>query len=202
MKKTMKKENVQMVVLASRSPRRVELLKQIGIDCMVLPADVDESVQADESPTDYVMRLAEQKALAVSKSIKSDYTYMPIVSADTTVVINGEVLGKPENDEDALQMLKKLSGKKHEVHTAVAVYLRKKIKVILNTTIVDMMPLTQAMIDAYIVTGEHRDKAGGYGIQGNAGAWVKHIEGSYTGVMGLPLFETLQLINKITAKKI
>ncbi len=200
MEKSVKKENVQMVVLASRSPRRVELLKQIGIDCMVLPADVNESAQADESPVDYVMRLAEQKALAVSKSIKSDYTYLPIVSADTTVVINSEVLGKPENDEDALQMLKKLSGKKHEVHTAVAVYLRKKIKVILSTTIVDMMPLTQAMMDAYIVTGEHRDKAGSYGIQGNAGAWVKHIEGSYTGVMGLPLYETLQLINKITAK--
>ncbi len=189
-----------MVVLASRSPRRVELLKQIGIDCMVLPADIDESAQDGETPVDYVVRLAEQKALAVSKSIKSDYTYLPIVSADTTVVVDNEVLGKPEDDEDALRILKKLSGKKHEVHTAVAVYLRKKIKIVVSTTIVDMLPLTQAMMHAYIASGEHRDKAGAYGIQGLAGAWVMHIDGSYSGVMGLPLYETLQLINKMTTK--
>lgn len=196
----MKKQNVHMVMLASRSPRRVELLKQIGVDCMVLPADIDETVLAGELATDYVKRLAKLKALEVAKNVKSDYSYMPILSADTTVVLNKEILGKPETDEEAVSMLKKLSGKKHHVHTAVAIYKHDRIKVVLSSTMVEMMPLTAKVIDHYVATGEYRDKAGGYGIQAAAGAWIKRIEGSYSGVMGLPLYETMQLINFIAAK--
>jgi septum formation protein len=119
------------------------------------------------------------------------------VAADTTVVLENEILGKPQNDMDAFNMLKKLSGTTHQVHTAVAVAFNNKIKSALNTTLVQMMPLTDAMIEAYIATGEHRDKAGSYAIQGFAGSWIKRIEGSYTGVMGLPVYETAVLLDKI-----
>ena len=195
-----KKTNIQMVILASRSPRRIELLKQVGVDCIVLPADIDESVRVNELPANYVKRLAREKALATVTSMKREYSHLAVLAADTTVCLDGEVLGKPENDDDAIKMLKKLSGKKHEVHTAVAVCFKEKAKVVLSTTEVEMMRLTAGMIDMYIASGEHRDKAGSYGIQGRAAAWVKHIEGSYTGVMGLPLFETVQLINKVATK--
>lgn len=194
------KNNTQLVILASRSPRRIELLKQMGIDCIVLPADIDESVLLDELPADYVKRLAHEKVLAIAKNMKRKYSHLVVLAADTTVSLNGEILGKPENDADAFSMLKKLSAKKHEVHTAVAASLRDTVKVILNTTQVEMMRLTTDTIQAYIASGEHRDKAGSYGIQGRAAAWVKHIKGSYSGVMGLPLFETVQLMNKIASK--
>lgn len=195
-----KKMNIQMVILASRSPRRIELLKQVGIECIVLPADIDESLLSGESPSDYVKRLAREKAIATATSLKREYSNLAVLAADTTVSLNGEVLGKPENDADAFSMLKKLSGKVHEVHTAVAVCFHGKTHVVLNSTHVEMMRLSADMINNYIISGEHRDKAGSYGIQGKAAAWVKHIEGSYSGVMGLPLFETMQLINKVASK--
>jgi len=193
-----KQNNIQTIILASRSPRRVELLKQIGIDSIVRPADVDETPLVDESPADYVQRVAKQKVIVTAKNLKSEYTTLPVLAADTTVALGGEILGKPENDADAIHMLKKLSGSKHAVHTAVAVSLKNKVKVILSTTQVEMMPLTDAMIKAYVATGEQRDKAGSYAIQGKAGAWVARIEGSYSGVMGLPLFETAKLLRDIS----
>ncbi len=194
----MKQNNIQTIILASRSPRRVELLKQIGIDSIVRPADVDETPLVGESPADYVQRVAKQKVIVTAKNLKSEYTNLPVLAADTTVALDGGILGKPENDADAIHMLKKLSGSKHEVHTAVAVSLKNKVKVILSTTQVEMMPLTDAMIKAYVATGEQRDKAGSYAIQGKAGAWVAYIEGSYSGVMGLPLFETAKLLRDIS----
>lgn len=193
------KKNTQMVILASRSPRRIELLKQVGIDCIVLPSDIDETARNNESPVDYVKRLAHEKAMVTAKSMKREYSPLCVLAADTTVSLQKEIFGKPENDDDAFQMLKKLSAKTHEVHTAVAVCFRGNVKVVLSTTKVQMMRLTAEMINSYIATGEHRDKAGSYGIQGKAATWVKHIEGSYSGVMGLPLFETVQIIDKITA---
>ena len=193
-----KQNNIQTIILASRSPRRVELLKQIGIDSIVHPADVDETPLADESPVDYVRRVAKQKVVVSAKSLKSGYLHLPVLAADTTVVLDGEILGKPETDADAVKMLKKLSGSKHAVYTAVAVSLKSKVKVILSTTTVEMMPLTDAMIKAYVETGEQRDKAGSYAIQGKAGAWVARIEGSYSGVMGLPLFETAKLLRDMS----
>ena len=190
----------QMLVLASRSPRRIELLKQIGIDCIVLPADIDETVLPDELPSLYVKRLAQEKALATAVNIKKEYANMVVLAADTTVCVGSKILGKPESDADALQMLKNLSGTTHEVHTAVAAYFDGKVSVVLSSTTVEMMSLTAEMINTYIASREHCDKAGSYGIQGRAAAWIKHIEGSYSGVMGLPLFETAQLMKQVAAK--
>jgi septum formation protein len=184
------------IILASRSPRRIELLKQIQVDCTVMPADIDESVRLGEKAIDYVHRLAIEKAVAVYTG-QISATDSLILAADTTVALNGEILGKPADDADALSMLKKLSGTTHQVHTAIAVCGYNRTVSAVNTTQVTMMALTDNMILDYIQSGEHRDKAGGYGIQGMAGAWVERIEGSYSGVMGLPLFETAQLLSEM-----
>lgn len=183
-----------LIYLASRSPRRVELLNQIGFTCETLPADIDEAQFSNESPESYVIRLAQQKAQACLLGLNVEQRARPILAADTTVVLAGEVLGKPENDDDARRMLGMLSGSLHQVHTAVALAFNNEIEVVLSTTIVEMMELSEAQIDAYIATGEHRDKAGSYGIQGAAGAWIKRINGSYSGVMGLPVYETAALL--------
>lgn len=193
----------KQVILASQSPRRVAILKQMGIGCVVMPADIDESQIVNETPADYVLRLAKEKAWAIFNRINEleklngQYANMPILAADTTVALENTIFGKPENDADAIQMLKQLSGTQHQVHTAVAVVLNQKVEVALNTTLVEMMPLSDAMIAAYIATNEHSDKAGSYAIQGLAGNWIKRIDGSYTGVMGLPVHETAMLLNKI-----
>ncbi|MDZ4142734.1 MAG: Maf family protein [Methylotenera sp.] len=189
------------VYLASRSPRRVELLKQIGVSCETLPADIDETQLVKESPETYVTRLARQKAEACLQrlsimSLTLEQRTRPVLAADTTVVLVGAVLGKPEDDDDARYMLSKLSGNIHQVHTAVALAFNNEIEVVLSTTMVEMMMLSIAQIEAYIASGEHQDKAGSYGIQGLAGAWIKRIEGSYTGVMGLPIYETAALLRK------
>jgi septum formation protein len=183
--------------LASQSPRRVALLKQMNIDCLVMPADIDESVLSGESPAEYVLRLAEQKALAIVAKLNGQHSDLPILAADTTVALGNEIFGKPENDADAFDMLRKLSGRTHEVHTAIALAFNGKCEIALNTTLVQMMPLSDAMIETYIATNEHKDKAGSYAIQGLAGNWIVKIDGSYTGVMGLPVHETAVLLNRI-----
>lgn len=184
------------IYLASRSPRRVELLQQIGISCETLPADIDETQLLNESAAHYVTRLAQQKAEACLQRMSVEQRAQPILAADTTVVLAGLVLGKPENDADARRMLRALSGSRHQVHTAVALAYHNQLEVVLSTTQVQMMPLTDAQIDAYIASGEHHDKAGSYGIQGRAAAWIMRIEGSYSGVMGLPIYETAALLSK------
>lgn len=184
------------IILASRSPRRVELLKQIGLDCEIYPADIDESLLQDESPVQYVTRLAREKAIACSAQLPTDHQHYPILAADTTVALSSLVLGKPLDDDDARHMLGKLSGTTHQVHTAVALDFNDEIEVLLSSTNVEMMLLSSEQIERYIATGDHRDKAGSYGIQGLAGAWIKRIEGSYTGVMGLPIYETATLLRK------
>jgi len=188
--------NNSTIILASRSPRRVELLKQIGLDCKIYPADIDESQLPDESPVQYVTRLAQEKAAACVTLLAAEYQDYPVVAADTTVALSGLVLGKPLDDNDARDMLASLSGSTHQVHTAVALNFNGEIEVLLSSTNVEMMPLSAEQIEEYIATGDHRDKAGSYGIQGLAGAWIKRIEGSYTGVMGLPIFETAALLRK------
>lgn len=188
-------EQIPTIYLASRSPRRVELLKQIGVACIFHPADIDETQRADEHPEAYVLRLAKEKAIAALASLPTTQE-KPLLAADTTVELKGNILGKPENDAEAFSMLTRLSGTMHAVHTAVALAWMNKIEVVLSTTQVYMMPLTQAQIENYIATGEHRDKAGSYGIQGLAGSWIRRIEGSYSGVMGLPVFETAELLRK------
>jgi septum formation protein len=185
------------IILASQSPRRVALLKQMNIDCLVMPADIDESVFKGESPEDYVLRLAEQKALAIVSKLNGEHANLPILAADTTVALGNEIFGKPENDADAFNMLKKLSGSTHQVHTAIALAFNGQIETALNTTLVTMMPLSDAMISEYISTNEHKDKAGSYAIQGLAGNWIVKIDGSYTGVMGLPVHETAMLLEKL-----
>ena len=184
------------IILASQSPRRVALLKQMNIDCLVMPADIDEQALPNESPADYVLRLAEQKALAIVSKLNGEHADLPILAADTTVALGNEIFGKPENDADAFNMLKKLSNSTHQVHTAIALAFNGQCKAVLNTTLVQMMPLSDAMIEAYIATGEPRDKAGSYAIQGLGGNWITRIEGSYTGVMGLPVHETALLLDK------
>ncbi len=183
------------IYLASRSPRRVELLQQIGIQCEILPADIDETQLQNELPEDYVVRLARQKAEACVRRLNVAQKNL-ILAADTTVELAGKVLGKPEDDADARAMLRSLSGGLHYVHTAVALAFAGNVEVVLSTTAVEMMVLSEAQINAYVASGEPHDKAGSYGIQGLAGAWVKRIEGSYTGVMGLPIYETSALLRK------
>lgn len=189
------KNRFTKIILASQSPRRVALLKQMGIDCVVMPADIDETALPNELPTDYVLRLARQKALAIVA--KNPNANLPILAADTTVALGHEVLGKPENAADAVNMLKKLSGSTHQVHTAIAVVFNGNLETALNSTQVEMMVLSDAMINTYIASGEPMDKAGSYAIQGLAGCWIKKIEGSYTGVMGLPVHETAMLLAKL-----
>ena len=184
------------IYLASRSPRRVELLQQLGLTCKILPADIDETQLQNESPENYVTRLARQKAEACIVGLTPEQRESLVLAADTTVVLAGKILGKPENDADALAMLQGLSGSVHHVYTAVALAFSNAIEVVLSKTMVEMMVLTKAQINAYIASGQHQDKAGSYGIQGLAGAWIKHIEGSYSGVMGLPLYETAALLRK------
>ncbi len=185
------------IILASQSPRRVALLKQIGIDCLVMPADIDETPLSDEPPSDYVLRLAEQKASAIVTKLNGQHANLLILAADTTVALGNAIFGKPENEADAFNMLKKLSGSTHQVHTAIAAAFKGKLETAINTTQVTIMPLSDAMITEYIATGEPTDKAGSYAIQGLAGTWISHIEGSYTGVMGLPVHETALLLDKI-----
>lgn len=189
-------EQHPILYLASRSPRRVELLRQIGLECITHPADIDETQLPHESAERYVTRLAREKAEACLLGLNDELRRRPVLAADTTVVLAGQVLGKPENDNDARSMLAALSGSTHLVHTAVALAFMNKIDVVLSTTTVEMMPLSRSQIEHYIASGEHLDKAGSYGIQGLAGAWIKRIEGSYTGVMGLPVYETADLLRK------
>lgn len=185
------------IYLASRSPRRGELLGQIGIDFDVLPSDVDESVLAEEAPEHYVLRLAKEKAsVCVQRLAEQGLPLRPVLAADTTVCIDGMILGKPESDADAAAMLRRMSDRWHVVHTAVAIADKDRVEVALSSTQVELAPLSDADIETYIASGEPRDKAGGYGIQGLAGTFIRRIEGSYSGVMGLPIYETAQLLKQ------
>jgi septum formation protein len=176
--------------LASASPRRRQLLDLIGVPHVVTPADIDETPHAGELPGDYVVRLAREKADAVW----ARHPDLPVFAADTTVVVDGEILGKPESAEDARSMLGKLSGRGHFVHTGIALRTRHGIEDMLSTTEVEFAELTDDMIEAYWQSGEPQGKAGAYAIQGLGAVFVSDIAGSYTGVMGLPLFETAELL--------
>jgi nucleoside triphosphate pyrophosphatase len=189
------------IYLASRSPRRGEILRQIGVDFEILPSDIDESVLPDEAPEHYVLRLAQEKALACIQAIsRRGMHVMPLLAADTTVCVDGEILGKPENDEHGAAMLRKMSGRWHSTHTGVAVADGDRIEVLVSSTQVEMKTLTEAEIAAYVASGECEGKAGAYAIQGLASSFISRIEGSYSGVMGLPVFETVQLLNKFGIK--
>lgn len=178
------------LVLASASPRRRELLAQVGVRARVEVADIDESVRPDEDPAAYVRRLALGKARAVAARAGG----LPVLGADTSVVVDGVVLGKPADAPDAAAMLRQLSGRAHRVLTAVALYADGREDWRLSDTQVWFRDLDDGLIGRYVASGEPLDKAGGYGIQGLGGALVTRLEGSYTGVVGLPLAETIDLL--------
>jgi septum formation protein len=181
------------ILLASASPRRSELLRQIGVAHAIRPVDVDESVRPGEAPSAYVMRLAEAKAAALWERLASRER-APVLAADTTVALEGEIFGKPADLNEARAMLGRLSGRTHEVHTAVAVRHESGAAARLSSSSVSLRKLTDDEIDAYWATGEPADKAGGYAVQGRAAVFIRHIVGSYSGIMGLPLFETWELL--------
>ena len=180
------------IYLASQSPRRNELLNQLGVRFEVRVADVDESHLAGESPKQYVQRLATEKANAIWQSLSEDKR-RPVLGADTTVCIAGEILGKPADKDEAMTMLHRLSGQQHEVMSGIAI-IGEKHSVCVNVSQVSFRELSDAEIEAYWETGEPRDKAGGYAIQGYAAAFISELKGSYSGVMGLPLYETARLL--------
>jgi septum formation protein len=182
-----------MILLASASPRRSELLRQIGVAHAVRPVDVDESVRPGEAPSAYVLRLAEAKAAALWDRLAEGERH-PVLAADTTVALEGEIFGKPADASEARAMLGRLSGRTHEVHTAVALRHAGGAGARLSTSQVSLRELDPAEIDAYWSTGEPADKAGGYAVQGRAAVFIRHIAGSYSGVMGLPLYETWELL--------
>ena len=183
------------LVLASQSPRRKELLAQLGYQFCCHPADIDESVNNNEDPLTYVERMAQEKAVVTAKQL-GQLTDNVILGSDTCVVFNSKILAKPKDLNDCIAILSSLSGQKHQVLTAIAVSANSRIISEVVSTDVYFKPLTKNEIIAYWHTGEPQDKAGAYGIQGIAGQFVQRIEGSYSAVVGLPLFETAQLLAK------
>lgn len=181
-----------MLVLASRSPRRAELLAAAGIEFCVRAADVDETPLPEENPHQYVVRVAEAKAGAVA--VGDDEI---VLAADTTVVLAGEIMGKPRDSADALRMLTALSGQRHEVITAVCLRNSGRTVTDLSSTAVWFAPLSEQEIQWYVASGEPMDKAGAYGIQGLASRFIDRIEGSYANVVGLPLARVYQLLREL-----
>lgn len=179
------------ILLASASPRRKALLRQIGVPFQALPMDVDETPKAGEQAADYVLRLAVAKAQAGRAQQP-----MATLGADTVVIVDNAILGKPRDQAHAEQMLMQLSGRAHAVLTAVALVDERGLQTRLSTSRVWMRKLSDEEIAAYWRSGEPRDKAGAYAIQGFGATFIERLEGSYSGVMGLPLFETAELLRK------
>lgn len=179
-----------LVCLASVSPRRRALLAQIGVPHVVSAADIDEALRDGEPAADYVVRMARAKALAVRERGMA----LPVLAADTTVVVDEMVCGKPADEAAGLAMLERLSGRTHQVLTAVALAAHGTVSFRLSASEVRLRRLSRAECAAYWRTGEPRDKAGGYAVQGRAAVFIEHLSGSYSGVMGLPLFETAELL--------
>ena len=195
------------IYLASRSPRRRELLNQIGVRFETLllrveprrPADIDETRNPSESAEDYVVRIAREKAICGARVLQArSQVFRPVLAADTVVVVDGQVLGKPENRVQAAQFLRRLAGRTHEVRTvvALAVGTGQTVEPLMATSIsqVTMRPISDEEIERYCDTNEPMDKAGAYAIQGRAAIFVERLEGSYSGVVGLPLAETASLL--------
>lgn len=197
------------VYLASRSSRRRELLKQIGVAFEVLllrehwtrGPDVDEAVHEGESPEDYVRRVAHEKAdTGWMRIMQRGLPRLPVLAADTTVCLDSTIFGKPANRHEAVSMLKELSGREHRVLTAVTLRFDAVEESIVNDNVVRFRALEEPEIQQYVDTGEPYDKAGGYAIQGRAAVFIPEILGSYTGVMGLPLYETAALLRKFQSR--
>lgn len=201
------------IYLASRSRRRRELLKQIGVNFEILlmrvtlprSVDVDETPKKGESPTDYVCRIARAKAEAGWKRlVQRGLPLKPLLVADTVVAFKGRIFGKPENPAHAEEILTALSGQTHQVLTSVAVAAQDNLQECLSTTVVRLRDISQSEIRSYLTSGESSgesyNKAGAYAIQGKAAVFIMEISGSYSGILGLPLFETAQLLEKFNIK--
>jgi septum formation protein len=184
-----------MLILASSSPRRSELLRLAGLDFTVEPADIDERVQEGESPAKYVQRLAMEKAQAVwEHHATEDREDLRVLGADTTVVCDGIILGKPVDQADARRMLEKLAGRTHQVLTGIAVVSQRGLFSEVDITQVFFDLIGEEEMVRYLASGEPMDKAGAYGIQGYAARWIPRIEGCFFNVMGLPLARTMALL--------
>ncbi|HTN64570.1 MAG TPA: nucleoside triphosphate pyrophosphatase [Burkholderiaceae bacterium] len=199
------KPRSQKIYLASKSPRRRELLRQIGVEFSLLMLreqtargpEVSESVLPGEAPADYVWRIAREKALCAQQTMLwRKLPLHPILAADTTVAIDGRILGKPSGPLEAMAMLQSLSGRTHQVLTSICVCHEQEIWQLTQTSDVAFCHLSDETIRAYCTSAEPYDKAGGYGIQGLAAVFIQEIAGSYSGIMGLPLFETAQLLQQ------
>lgn len=186
------------IYLASRSPRRCQLLRQIGVEYELLDVDMDESWNGIETAGDYVCRIASEKAAAGKQQIVDS---IPVLAADTAVVLNGTILGKAETPAMARNMLRQLSGKRHQVLSAVTVIAGGQSHTLLNENNVTFASLSGPGIDQYCQAGEPIGKAGGYAIQGRAAIFIERLEGSYSGVMGLPLYETNQLLMSLATER-
>jgi septum formation protein len=185
------------VYLASASPRRSELLRQIGVRFEVRPAEIPEEPAPGEAPDAYVLRLAAAKAAVVWNALDAARSEpRPVLAADTAVVLDGRILGKPASPSEAEAMLEQLSGRTHEVLTAVSLRCGDRPETVLSAAEVRFRATTLAERRAYCATGEPFDKAGGYGIQGHAAVFVEQLRGSYSAVVGLPLFETASLLTR------
>lgn len=180
-----------MIILASRSPRRRQLLDQIGVPYEVVEVEVPEIRRPGETPEDFACRVAQDKARA---GVVLAGEGLPVLAADTAVVIDDEIFGKPDNQAAAARMLSQLSGRSHTVLSAVAVARGRSLSCRLSRSEVSFRMLTPSEIEAYVASGESADKAGAYAIQGGAARFISHISGSYSGIMGLPLFETAELL--------
>jgi septum formation protein len=186
-----------LIYLASQSPRRRELLSQIGVAHETVAVVIDESPNPGEAPEIYVIRMALAKARMGASQLTQGWR--PVLGADTTVVVDGEILGKPSNKADGAAMLRRLAGRSHQVLTAVALIDPDDLDHAasrLSISTVTFREISDAECQAYWQTGEPADKAGGYGIQGYAAIFIKHLEGSFSGVMGLPLYETVELMQE------
>ena len=188
------------IYLASGSPRRREILENLGFTVHRLPADIDETPKEGEAALEYVRRMACEKNQAAVAQWFAAHDQEPefaVLTADTTVADGAVILGKPESEADAVDMLERLSGRTHQVLTAVCVYWRGVRHDVVQTSEVRFKTLTAEEIAAYVASGEPMDKAGAYGIQGLGGVFVEHLQGSFTGVMGLPVYETVQLLKSL-----
>lgn len=182
------------IYLASGSPRRREILHNLGYQVSVNVAEIDETPHKNESASDYVLRMAVEKNQAAQTQF--DLRDCPIISADTTVALHNLILGKPQSPEHAHDMLRQLSGSTHQVLTAVCVSFQGEMRQAVQSSDVTFCTLSDDEIHRYIASGEPMDKAGAYGIQGLGGIFVAHLSGSFTGVMGLPVFETVDLLQQ------
>ena len=182
-----------MIILASQSPRRAQLLRQMGVAFRPEPAEIDEAVRPDERAADYVERVAVAKA----ESVLRRFPGLPVIGSDTAVLLDQTILGKPAGRDESVQMLLSLARRPHEVLTGVALSTGGSTEYRLSVSRVFFREISEREAEAYWATGEPADKAGGYAIQGLAAAFIERIEGSYSGIMGLPLFETMQLLQGI-----